>query len=440
MNERLRIAKNLLSDDGFIFISIDDNEQAQLKLLCDQIFGDENFVNNISVKMSEATGVKMSHTDKRLPKLKEHLLFYKNSDLNIKINEIKIPKEKWDDEYKILIKGVSDNELEYVKDVINSCNAIDDEIRKADEICKKMIFENVNQTIKNLKSRDEQIDYLYKNSFRILRDVATTGSAKQIADNKRVKNKINGGAFLIKSPKSRIYLIRGDYNINASQPRIKLLFADNYLDVNVGDFWADIKTTGLGSEGNVDFINGKKPLELIKRTIKLSINKNANILDFFAGSGTTGHAVMQLNKEDGGKRKYILCTNNESKICEEVTYKRLQNIQKELPHNLKYFKTDFTPKFTEDEDILSFRLLDHIKEMVELENMCEIDGLNRVIVLTDEELKEKLETIKEGAYLYIPAYILLTNETKKIFEEKKLNLVEIPEYYFMDELREANEI
>lgn len=78
--------------------------------------------------------------------------------------------------------------------------------------------------------------------------------------------------------------------------------------------------------------------------------------------------------------------------------------------------------------------------MVELENMCEIDGVNRVIVLNDEELKEKLETIKEGAYLYIPAYILLTNETKKIFEEKKLNLVEIPEYYFMDELREAKEI
>ena len=149
---------------------------------------------------------------------------------------------------------------------------------------------------------------------------------------------------------------------------------------------------------------------------------------------------MQLNKEDGGKRKYILCTNNENKICEEVTYKRLQNIQEDLPHNLKYFKTDFTLKFTEEEDILSFRLLDHIKEMVELENMCEIDGVNRVIVLTDEELNEKLEIIKEGAYLYIPAYILLTNETKKIFEEKKLNLVEIPEYYFMDELREAKEI
>ena len=149
---------------------------------------------------------------------------------------------------------------------------------------------------------------------------------------------------------------------------------------------------------------------------------------------------MQLNKEDGGKRKYILCTNNENKICEEVTYKRLQNIQEELPHNLKYFKTDFTPKFTAEEDILSLRLLDHIKEMVELENMCEIDGENRVIILSDENLKQNIEEIKDGAYLYMPVYILLSNEIKNLIEKKKINLVKIPEYYFMDELREANEI
>lgn len=62
-----------------------------------------------------------------------------------------------------------------------------------------------------------------------------------------------------------------------------------------------------------------------------------------------------------------------------------------IPHNLKYFKTDFTPKFTEDEDVLSLRLLDHIKETVELENMCEIDGENRVIILSDENLKQNIE-------------------------------------------------
>lgn len=71
------------------------------------------------------------------------------------------------------------------------------------------------------------------------------------------------------------------------------------------------------------------------------------------GSGTTGHAVMQLNKEDGGNRKYILCTNNENNICEEVTYQRLKNVQEELPHNLKYYKTEFIPRFSDMEESVS---------------------------------------------------------------------------------------
>ena len=92
------------------------------------------------------------------------------------------------------------------------------------------------------------------------------------------------------------------------------------------------------------------------------------------GSGTTGHAVMQLNKEDGGNRKYILCTNNENNICEEVTYKRLKNIEKELPHNLKYLKTDYIPKISKDEDDLSIRkkVEKNIKELIELENHIEV--------------------------------------------------------------------
>lgn len=217
---------------------------------------------------------------------------------------------------------------------------------------------------------------------------------------------------------------------------------------------------------------------------------------------------MELNKSDGGNRRFILCTDNENNICKDITYERLSRVikgyefsgkindelksynlnisnlkkidcifqeleeiksekkdeynkisyksengflkiigEKEIldkvegiPHNLKYFKTDFTPKFTEDEDVLSLRLLDHIKEMVELENMCEIDGENRVIILSDENLKQNIEEIKDGAYLYMPVYILLSNEIKKLIEKKKINLVKIPEYYFMDELREANEI
>ncbi|MSE09703.1 site-specific DNA-methyltransferase, partial [Lactobacillus salivarius] len=96
--------------------------------------------------------------------------------------------------------------------------------------------------------------------------------------------------------------------------------------------------------GNSKKFDYPKPLEFLRLLFTISAEKDSIILDFFAGSGTTGHAVAQLNKEDGGNRKYILCTNNENNICEEITYKRLTNIQSELPHNLKYFKTDFVDK------------------------------------------------------------------------------------------------
>lgn len=105
MYSRLMLARNLLSDDGVIFISIDDNEQENLKKICDEVFGEENFSNNIVVKMSEPSGVKMSHVDKKFPKLKEYMLLYKKNK-DTKINEVKIKKDKWDNEYSTIMTGI----------------------------------------------------------------------------------------------------------------------------------------------------------------------------------------------------------------------------------------------------------------------------------------------------------------------------------------------
>lgn len=442
MEKRLSIAKQLLSDQGLIFISIDDNEMANLKLLCDEIFGEKNFVNCIAVKMSEATGVKMTHVEKRLPKLKEYVLFYKvNSNSDLTLNEIKIPKEQWDNEYKILVENVTKEELDIVKHAMKTENLSGNEIEKVDVICRKMRFTNVNTMMTNLKKASDKLEFLHKNSFRILRDVATSGGAKRIADKKRIENNISEGAFLINTSRNKTYLMRGDYNMEAKQPRAKLLFADQYLDVHVGDFWSDIKTTGLGDEGNIDFLNGKKPLKMIMRLLSLPKTKDMIVLDFFAGSGTTGHAVTQLNKNDGGNRKYILCTNNENNICEEVTYQRLNNIQSELPHNLKYFKTDFIKKFNNEEELLSDHLLSHIKEMVELENMCRIDGENKVLILSSDELDNWFKNnIKEKATVYLPSYILLSREIEVEAKKKEIQFIDVPDYYFLDELREVNEL
>ena len=439
MEKRISIAKELLSDNGVIFISIDDNEVAQLKLLCDYIFGEVNFINTISVKMSEPTGVKMTHVGKRLPKLKEYLLFYKKTlSYEVELEELKIPKSSWDSEYKILVEGVTREELDILKSIIQKENPTTDDIVVGDAIANKMKFSSINKLLSGIKTKEARNKILIQNSYRILRDVATSGGAKTLADAK--KKNVQGEAFLILTPKKKMYLMKSVYNDFSSQPRCKLLFADQYLEYGIGDFWSDIKTTGLGDEGNIEFLNGKKPISLLKRVVQLYKKKEITILDFFAGSGTTGHAVMQLNKEDGGNRKYILCTNNENNICEEVTYQRLKNIQEELPHNLKYYKTEFIPKFSDDEESISEKMMEHIRELIELEHAIELDGKKYIVLDDEDKLDESISKIENGGKLFVRSGIFLSRSNQRILEEKDVSIIEIPEYYFREELKEVGEL
>lgn len=437
MSKRLTVAKRLLKEDGLIFINIDDNEQAELRLLCDDIFGENNFVNCICVKMSEPTGVKMSHCDKRLPKLKEYVLLYKKNKINLK--NIQIPKEKWDDEYKILIKGVTEEEIAVLKEKMNYDKLTDDDIIECDNICKKITFGSISELFEKNMNSSEKDAVKYENAWRIVRDVATTGGAKKLADEKRKANKNN--AFVIKTPQNKMYLIKNGYNGESLQPRIKLLFADQYLTNNPCDLWQDIKTTGLDNEGYVTFLNGKKPLKLVERIIDLANKKDAIILDFFAGSGTTGEAVLNMNNEDNGNRKFILCTNNENNICENITYKRIsKSIFKDNKENLKYYKTSYVPRINTDEENLSKNLMVNIKNMIQLENGIEIDDKVVRVILTEDEI-DKFTTnekeLNECEKLYISSDILLTSKQSQIFKDYNIELFVIPEYYFEDEIREV---
>lgn len=437
MNKRLSIAKKLLKNDGLIFINIDDNELSQLKLLCDDIFGEENFVNCICVKMSEATGVKMAHCEKRLPKIKEYVLLYKKNDILLK--NIQIPKEKWDDEYKILINGVTKEEIDVIKNIMTSNNINEDDIIKCDNICSKMKFSNINELFINCKNDNDKNNIKYENAYRIVRDVATTGGAKKIADEKRKNN--NNNAFVIKTPQNKVYLIKNGYSEEASQPRIKLLFADQYLTNNPCDLWQDIKTTGLENEGYVSFLNGKKPLKLVERILELSNKKNAIILDFFAGSGTTGQAVLEMNKKDNGNRKFILCTNNENRICENITYKRIFNTLKDIKNgNLKYYKCTYIPRINTENENLHNNLLINIKNLIQLENGIEIDDKKIRVYLDEDELDKFSKNQNEldiCEKVYISSDILLTQNQENIFKNNNVEVYIIPEYYFEDEIMEV---
>ena len=199
--------------------------------------------------------------------------------------------------------------------------------------------------------------------------------------------------------------------------------------------------------GKAPFTN-PKPVRLIERVLKLASNPNSIVLDFFAGSGTTAQAVMELNAADGGNRKFILCTNNENGICESVTYARIKTVitgkredgstySEGLPANLKYYRTDFVSK---DEEYLSDALLEHMTEMIQLEHGVKIDGQQYIIVMDDDEADELAahwSDYPNAKALYVSKNVLFTTEQNAIFKDVEIHI--IPDYYFSFELKEVGE-
>ena len=328
MDKRLRLAKDLLTHDGAIFVSIDDNEYPRLTLLMEEIFGESN-IKTICVKMSEPTGLKMASAISAgtIPKLKEYIVIAKKDGVRgLFIDKIK--KDKWDDEYRTIIDNASREEVEEVKKIRDNEKRSDKDVKRLESIIGKWRVKSVASYCENNQIEEKKLEnFKRKNAWRIIQLVSIEGGvAKEVFKKRKLHSKANLPSFFsIITPKDKLYLIKGDFNITTKKPRSKVLFADDYLSVHIGDFWHDIKTTGLKGEGGVDFINGKKPLSLIRRILKTNIKKEITILDFFAGSGSTGEAVLEMNKEDGGSRQFVLCTNDESKICTKITYPRIKN-------------------------------------------------------------------------------------------------------------------
>ena len=308
MKKRIELLWKLLKEDGLLAVQIDDELFAKLYLLMEEICSQKN-MKIICVKMSESTGVKMASVNKAgsIPKIKEFIILAKKDGIQ-KLNLEMIPKDKWDSEYKILIKGVTKQELEFIKEFMGNGDLTKESIEKANIIASKIEFSTLNEIVDNV-TKEEIEKIKYENSWRIARDVAVSGTAKKIAD--ELKENIKGSCFFVITKQNKKYLMKKEYNSNSSQPRCKLLFADQYLTINPGDLWTDIKTTGLDNEGNVDFPKGKKPEKLIKRIIQLNTNENDIVLDSFLGSGTTAAVAHKMNRKyigiEMGEHAYTHC-------------------------------------------------------------------------------------------------------------------------------------
>lgn len=400
MSERLEIARELLSDEGVIFISIDENENAQLKLLCTEIFGDnidDIIWQKMDSKVDRNTNAKII---RRFKSIHESIIIcYKNKFRKV-FNKM-MKKPDWKNKQS---NPDNDPRGPWSSGIIS--------------------YEEGH------KNEDKNSIYYFE---------ITTPSGKQITRHWFVKKEEFEN--LIKD--NRISFPKNGEGV----PRLKT-FENEEKEYYMDSILRGVGTSSTAKDelekifGTRDFFDTPKPLKLILELLRVSGKANSTILDFFAGSGTTGHAVMQLNKEDGGNRKYILCTNNENNICEEVTYQRLKNIQEELPHNLKYFKADFISKYEsdEDEETISEKMLEHIKELIELEHHIAIDNEKYIILGDEDELENVVESIKEDGKLFITSGIFLSRIHQRILDDKNVAVVDIPEYYYRSELKEVGEL
>ena len=305
MYPRLKLARNLLSEDGVIFISIDDNEVHNMRKICDEVFGYDNFINCIAVKMSEASGVKMKHQSRRFPKIKEYILFYKKNSFSNFIKIDKYRQDIWDKENNIFLDGITKKDRERLIAIEDKGEYDEDDIKEVDEIISKIKKKTLSSAIKEYGVADENLtNWLFENSYRIIKTAGSASLAKLVKSFDKIPNQDIACAL---SNDGVLFYYITDFNRDTTQPRLQVIFADSNIYKNPCDFWQDIKTTGgIATEGGVLYKNGKKPLQLLNRMITMCTKDNDIVLDFFSGSSSTAHSCILNNQKDGYNRRFIM--------------------------------------------------------------------------------------------------------------------------------------
>jgi adenine-specific DNA-methyltransferase len=440
MEKRLRLSKELLKEDGVICVTIDDYEVSRLLMLMEGIFGESNYLGTVPIRNNPAgrsttKGISITHeyaiffgkTEKskvgRLERNQKQIDRYGEEDTKGKFEWVnfrkpgsmkvespkmfypifasdksfRLPKIEWNDdtqEYDLLEKPNKDEQIIY---------PIDDDNK---ERRWRWGIERFS------KEKEEFVTKIVKGRLHIY-----------------LKGRINDEGIL-----PMTWWDKKEYSSTA--------YGTNLLK----DIFAELQI----------FSYPKSLYAVIDCLTVMTENNNALVLDFFAGSGTTGHAVLELNKRDGGNRRFVLSTNNENNICEEVTYERIKRVIKGyknkkgekvegLGGNLRYYKTDFVDieKLHHTPDQAKVKLTYQAGEMIGLrENTLNeiekndwwqiFEGQGKVSAIYFKEDKEKLQDLveileknKKPAVLYIFSWG--KNEYKSEYSSLNIRVEDIPE-------------
>ena len=332
---RLLLARNLLSEEGVIFISIDDGEVENLKKMCDEVFGADNYINTISLKLKNIAGASGGGEDKRLKKNMEFILLYAKSykaisqfenvysytPISEMVEQYRIDGISWkyttalvDAGEKVYVGSTVDGDGEEIKIYkrvnydIKSISAI----MKAEKLTEKEAYDKYAKCIFQTAMPQSSI------RPRVMEKVKEIGIDSDLYSIEYVpKSGRNKGTLYEQFYKGENFRLFAWLRDVAEEIDGVLYKKD--LQGTLWDFVGETKN--LTKEGDVPFPNGKKPVKLLIQMLKMITKEDDIVLDFFSGSATTAHAVMQLNSEDEGKRKFIMVQLPEKTDTSSEAYK-----------------------------------------------------------------------------------------------------------------------
>lgn len=325
---RLKVARDLLTDDGVIFISIDDNEVENLRKVCDEVFGEQNFVDCLHWKKKKQPSFLAKHT----AKVMEYVIVYAKNTFKLE---------------KLSVEKVSDSN----KKVININNKISSRIFKPGVRVKS---EEQTGIIKAGVYTGRSMDVEYKNDI-YYENGRTTNEVEVVS--KFSDSQSNIDTFIQKDLLyiTKNFLLRRDVGEEAAEKRKSItdLLLNDYGDNQE----SDKEFLELFDKKYFDYT---KPIKLIYNLVKSNFTEEGIILDFFSGSATTAHAVMQLNSEDGGNRKFIMVQlpekTEEKSEAFKAGYKNICEIGKERIRRASKKIKEESPLTTQDLDT-GFRVL-----------------------------------------------------------------------------------
>lgn len=276
MKNRLEVAKDLLSNDGMIFVQCDYKEDAYLRILMDEIFGQSNLLAQITVKSNSISGNKTQHKEKTILKNKDTILAYKVAD-EVTLKPQYVAKTDWDTHYNSVLKELPNGtfEIEKLKDVL---------------VAEQLIANNETITPELIKNRKVN-DYLFGRRYNVFRKV------NSIPDNlKALSLKTPDEVVFIEDENGNRMYAHGGKRLSMLSKVYQKIDGEDRLAQLLGDLWTDIDFQNTQNEGGVDLTNGKKPEALIRRIIDMTTKKGDIVLDFFVGSGTTSAVAHKMER------------------------------------------------------------------------------------------------------------------------------------------------